>query len=82
MFTGEIDEIDNDGNIKRKDISLLYKDNPTVELTVMKCEALEVLQLHFSSDCGKHGTHETLDRFDLTPKELLDILQKHEDEKA
>lgn len=34
------------------------------------------LFLCFYSNCGNFGTNEILDEYELTPKELLDILQK------
>ena len=32
----------------------------------------------FYADCGKFGTEECLDYFDVTPEELLQILQRDE----
>ena len=36
-----------------------------------------LLNLTFSSDCGKFGTNEILDEFEVTKQELLHILQSH-----
>jgi len=58
-------------------MSLLYKNNPTtkVEITVKNNK----VQLRFESDCGKHGTDETLDYYNLTPDVLLKILNNFDD---
>lgn len=35
------------------------------------------VKMLFSCDCGKFGTDEILDEFEVTPEELLIALQKH-----
>ena len=40
------------------------------------------VNLLFHCDGGKFKTHEMLDEFTLTPEELLDILQAHEESKS
>ena len=61
-------------------MSLLYKKPEDVSTFVdVKVEGTKV-QLLFSCDGGKHGTHELLDGFELSAERLLEILQKDEDE--
>lgn len=62
----------------------LYKKAEDVILSVKineRKKESETIQLDFYADCGKFGTNEILDSFDLTPKELIDILQEHENNK-
>jgi hypothetical protein len=60
-------------------MSLLYKKPEDiiykVDITMIK----DKIQFEFYSDCGKHATFEILDKYLLSPKKLLDILQEHED---
>ena len=37
------------------------------------------VEFEFEADCGKFGTTENLDRYFLTPKRLLQILQDRDD---
>ena len=58
-------------------MSLLYKPKEEQKIGV----TIEVLKdkrivLDFYSDCGKFGTDEMVSGFVLTPKRLLEILQK------
>ena len=57
-------------------MSLLYKkkEDQTVSLQVKTFPDKRV-ELFFTSDCGKHGTHEILDSYILTPERLLEVLQ-------
>ena len=60
-------------------MSLLYKKT---EDLVYSAEIKERdddgrIDIVFYSDCGKYGASEILDDFELTPKELLELLQKH-----
>ena len=65
---------------KPKRRSLLYKNREDVIYSVEIRQQNGKVNLEFSADCGKFGTDELLDGFELTPLELLTILQKHEDE--
>jgi hypothetical protein len=59
-------------------MSLLYKDKKDMT-TFVEIENINgVVKLEFSSDCGKFGTMEILDGYNLTPERLLQILQEHE----
>jgi hypothetical protein len=59
--------------------SLLYKNEEEVKHSVdIKTYPDGKLKLLFSADCGKFGTDEPLDEYELTVKELLLILQKHD----
>lgn len=62
-------------------MSLLYKDKKDViiSLEILKRDTDDPIELTFSADCGKFGTDETLDRYTLTPKRLLQILQDRDD---
>lgn len=57
-------------------MSLLYKDKSEVEYKVSISQENGKVKLRFTCDGGKFGTDETLDEYELTPKQLLDILQK------
>lgn len=62
-------------------MSLLYKDEKDVKYSVeVKTFPDGKINLLFSADCGKFGTDEILDEHELTIKELLQILQKSEQE--
>ena len=59
-------------------MSLLYKDKKDMT-TFVEIENINgVVKLEFTSDCGKFGTDEILDRYTLTPERLLEILQEHQ----
>ena len=57
---------------------MIYKDILDQEVTVEIDKINGILELDFYSDCGKFGADELLDSYKLTPKRLLQILQKHE----
>jgi len=59
-------------------MSLLYKDRKDIKYSLYIGQDSEKVLLSFSSDCGKHGTDELLDSFYLTPKQLLNILQRYD----
>lgn len=58
-------------------MSLLYKDlkDVTYKVKINKREDGDKVVMLFTADCGKFGTDEILDSFELTPFELLTILQ-------
>lgn len=65
-------------------MSLLYKDEKDLVYEVEIRSKHSIPQAYidkitfiFSNDGGKFGTHEILDEHELTPLELLEILQKH-----
>lgn len=64
-------------------MSLLYKDSKDLifEAQIEPRKDHENINILFSNDGGKFGTHELLDEFNLSPYELLKILQDHEAEK-
>ena len=60
----------------------LYKKSEDVTVSCNipeRYEDSDTLQIYFTADCGKHGTDESIDCFDYTPEELLDILQAHQE---
>ena len=57
-------------------MSFLYKNKKDITTSVDMQMKDGVLNLLFHSDCGKHGTDEILDEYDLTPLQLLEILQR------
>lgn len=60
-------------------MSLLYKDQKDFIYSVdVKTFPDGKVKIQFSCDGGKHGTDELLDEYELTVKELLSILQKHD----
>lgn len=61
-------------------MSLLYKDKDKQILTV-QVEELEdkTIDLMFWKDCGKHGAHEIIDWYNLTPERLMFVLQSFDD---
>ena len=62
-------------------MSLLYNDIKDRKYSVTVTQDEKAVNMLFTSDCGKHGTEEIIDQFNMTPKQLLDILQKDEDQK-
>lgn len=60
-------------------MSLLYKDEKDVTYKVNIKQIGDKIEFEFESDCGKFGTSENLDRYFLTPKRLLQILQDRDD---
>lgn len=61
-------------------MSLLYKkESDLIYKVEVKTLPDGKIVLQFSADCGKFGTEESLDEYELTVKELLAILQKHDD---
>jgi hypothetical protein len=61
-------------------MSLLYKEFEELEYSVI-IKTLDSGEINFLfwDNGGKFGTHEILDEFNLTPLELLEILQKSDD---
>ena len=60
-------------------MSFLYK-NEEERTTFVESEVDNgTIQLTFSKDCGKFGTDEVLDFYNLTPERLLEILQDRND---
>ena len=57
-------------------MSLLYKDPEDVTYSVEIEQKEGRIFLDFSADCGKFGTDEPIDGFELTPLQLLEILQE------
>ena len=55
-------------------MSLLYKEDVTYSVEVIQDNGN--IHLLFTCDGGKFGTDEILDEYNLTPLELLKILQK------
>jgi len=60
-------------------MSLLYKKQEDLTYKIEVTLKDSKINLLFSADCGKHGTDEVLDEYDLTPLELLNILQGNEE---
>ena len=61
-------------------MSLFYKDSKDLIYSVdVKTYPDGKVKLQFSCDGGKYGTDELLDEYEFTIKELLLILQKHDD---
>jgi len=56
-------------------MSTLYKIKEDVKVSVKITEKDGSINLLFNADCGKHGMDEILDEYDLTPKQLLEVLQ-------
>lgn len=54
----------------------LYKEPKDFIYEVDIIQKNGTINLLFSNDGGKFGTHEILDEFNLTPLELLEILQE------
>jgi hypothetical protein len=58
-------------------MSLLYKKQEDVKYFVdVKTFPDGKIKLSFSADCGKFGTNEPIDKYEMTAKELLSILNK------
>ena len=58
-------------------MSLLYKNPEDVTIEVdIKILPTKEIEFDFSADCGKFGTDELIDYYKLTPKRLLEILNK------
>jgi len=53
----------------------LYKESKEVKTSVKIEREGDIIKLLFTSDCGKHGTDEILDSFELTAEEILEVLQ-------
>ena len=60
-------------------MSILYKDNKDVKVSVdIKLHDGKLL-INFSADCGKFGADESISGFVLTPERLLQILSERDD---
>ena len=59
-------------------MSLLYKDKKDITHKVIVKQDDGRINMLFEANCGKFGTDETLDEYNLTIKELLEILQTHD----
>lgn len=60
-------------------MSLLYKKESELTYSLeFKSFPDGKILLRFSSDCGKFGTNEILDEYELTAKKLLSILQYYD----
>ena len=64
---------------KRINMSLLYKDPKYVIISVEVITKEDEVEFIFLADCGKHGTHEIIDGYKLTPERLMAILQDRSD---
>lgn len=64
-----------------KIMSLLYKpkEEQTVTFEVKTFSNDTLIVIDFYSDCGKHGTEESLAGYTFSAKRLLEILQDRED---
>lgn len=62
-------------------MSLIYKDKKDVITSVEIENNNGIIKLKFSKDCGKFGTNEIVDNYNLTPERLLEILQSYDDYK-
>lgn len=60
-------------------MSLLYKKREELEYKVDIDQEDGIIRFMFWANCGKHGTDEVLDGYNLSPKRLLDILQDRDD---
>lgn len=60
-------------------MSLLYRDKKDVTYKVRIKEIGNKIEFEFEADCGRFGTTEKLDRYFLTPRRLLQILQDRDD---
>ena len=54
-----------------------YKKDVTYKVSIKQIG--DKIEFEFDADCGKFGTTENLDRYFLTPKRLLQILQARDD---
>lgn len=64
-------------------MSLLYKEQKDIihSVEIKHHKDSDKVHMLFYCDGGKFGTDEILDEYDLTPLELLEILQEHESNK-
>ena len=62
-------------------MSLIYKNKKDMITSVEIQNNNGIIKLEFSKDCGAFGTDEILDRYNLTPERLLEILQSYDDYK-
>jgi len=60
-------------------MSLLYKNKKDITYKVRIKDIGDKIEFEFESDCGKFGASENLDRYFLTAKRLLQILQDRDD---
>jgi len=60
-------------------MSLLYKDQKDITVSVAIRQLDGQVEVEFSSNCGKFGTDEMLAAYNLTPARLLDILSSTKD---
>lgn len=61
-------------------MSPLYKNKDEQKISVeFNWIDEDMVELLFTSDCGKHGTDELLDSYKLTAERLLSILQERTD---
>jgi len=58
-------------------MSLIYKDKKDITTFTEIENTNGVVKLEFSKDCGKFGTYEIIDSYNLTPERLLEILIEH-----
>lgn len=59
-------------------MSLLYEEANQAKYYLNLGKHNDKIVLSFSANIGKHGTIESVDEYEFTVKELLDILQKHD----
>jgi hypothetical protein len=57
-------------------MSFIYKRPEDVKYSVDIKQTNDKVILSFSADCGKFGTDEQINEFELTVKELLSALQE------
>ena len=58
-------------------MELLYKESHELTTEVHIEQTAVSVALEFTKDCGKFGTDEIVDAYELTPERLLFILQEH-----
>lgn len=56
-------------------MSLLYKKPEEVKYQAIFTTINNNINIQFYSDCGKFGTDEMLDEYDVTPQQLLELFQ-------
>ena len=56
---------------------MLYKNAKDVITSVEIKQEEGLVKMLFSADCGKFGTDEILDIYEISPEELLGLLQKN-----
>lgn len=59
---------------------MLYKEEKDLKYTVDIFQKDGVVKFDFGADCGKHHVWEAMADFDITVKELFEILKKWEKE--